>query len=90
MRRIAHCLIVLALLVACTAPAARAEAIKIGLLKTSSSAVTAIAIKRGYFTAEGSDAQLVPFLKNAAGAEKIVDKRFVVPMTPGQRGGAAH
>jgi ABC-type nitrate/sulfonate/bicarbonate transport system substrate-binding protein len=30
------------------------------------------------------------FLNNATGAEKIVDKRFVVPMTLGQRGGAAH
>lgn len=66
MRRIALCLIALALLVAGAAPPARAEAIKpepikIGLLKTSSSAVTVIAIKRGYFTAEGLDAQLVPF-----------------------------
>lgn len=61
MRRIAYCLIVLALLIAGAAPPARAEAIKIGLLKTSSSAVTVIAIKRGYFTAEGLDAELVPF-----------------------------
>ena len=61
MRRIAHGLIAFALLGACAAPPARAEAIKIGLLKTSSSAVTVIAIKRGYFAAEGLDAQLVPF-----------------------------
>ena len=60
MRRIADCLIALALLLANPAPAC-AETIKIGLLKTSSSAVTVIAIKRGYFTAEGLDAQLVPF-----------------------------
>jgi NitT/TauT family transport system substrate-binding protein len=59
--RIADGLIALALLVVCAAPPARAEAIKIGLLKTSSSAVTVIALKRGYFTAEGLDAQLVPF-----------------------------
>ncbi len=61
MRRIAYCVIALALLVAGAAPPTRAETIKIGLLKTSSSAVTVIAIKRGYFTAEGLDAQLVPF-----------------------------
>ena len=61
MRRIADGLIALALLVACAAAPASAEAIKIGLLKTSSSAVTVIAIKRGYFSAEGLDAQLVPF-----------------------------
>lgn len=66
MRRIAFCrialsLITLALLVLDAAPPLRAETIKIGLLKTSSSAVTVIAIKRGYFTAEGLDAQLVPF-----------------------------
>jgi NitT/TauT family transport system substrate-binding protein len=61
LRRIAIRWIALALLVAFAAPPARAEAIKIGLLKTSSSAVTVIAIKRGYFTAEGLDAQLVPF-----------------------------
>jgi len=29
-------------------------------------------------------------LKNAAGAEKIVDKRFVVPMSLGRSAGAAH
>jgi NitT/TauT family transport system substrate-binding protein len=61
MRRIAIRLIALALLFAFAAPPAVAETIKIGLLKTSSSAVTVIAIKRGYFTAEGLDAQLVPF-----------------------------
>lgn len=61
MRPIAYGLIALALLVTGGAPPARAEAIKIGLLKTSSSAVTIIAITRGYFTAEGLDAQLVPF-----------------------------
>jgi NitT/TauT family transport system substrate-binding protein len=48
-------------LVAPLASRARGEIIKIGLLKTSSSAVTVIAIKRGYFTAAGLDAQLVPF-----------------------------
>ena len=65
MRRLAFCLIALAI-GAGVAPPARAEGIntqtiKIGLLKTSSSAVTMIAIKRGYFTAEGLEAQLVPF-----------------------------
>jgi len=49
------------LLCAFAAPPAHAETIKIGLLKTSSSAVTVIAIKRGYFRAAGLDAQLVPF-----------------------------
>ena len=53
--------IALALLGTVAAPSPRAETIKIGLLKTSSSAVTVIAIKRGYFAAEGLDAQLVPF-----------------------------
>jgi NitT/TauT family transport system substrate-binding protein len=61
LRRIAIRLSALVLLCAFTAPPTRAETIKIGLLKTSSSAVTVIAIKRGYFTAEGLDAQLVPF-----------------------------
>jgi NitT/TauT family transport system substrate-binding protein len=66
MRRIATHLIALALLFAGIAPPAHAEAIKaepikVGLLKTSSSAITVIALKRGYFTAEGLDAQLVPF-----------------------------
>jgi len=51
LRRTAICLTALALLVAFAAPPSRAEAIEIGLLKTSSSAVTDIAIKRGYFTA---------------------------------------
>jgi NitT/TauT family transport system substrate-binding protein len=54
-------LIAAAMLLCFLAPAARAEEIKIGLLKTSSSAVAMIAIKRGYFTAAGLDAQLVPF-----------------------------
>jgi len=61
LRRFAFYMIALTLLIACAAPPAHAEGIKIGLLKTSSSAVTVIAIKRGYFTAEGLDAQLVPF-----------------------------
>ena len=66
MRRIGLCLIALALLAGAAAPPARAETIKpetikIGLLKTSSSAVVMIAIKRGYFTAQGLEAQLVPF-----------------------------
>jgi NitT/TauT family transport system substrate-binding protein len=60
LRRIGYWLVALALLAGIVAPA-RAETIKIGLLKTSSSAVTVIAIKRGYFTAEGLEAQLVPF-----------------------------
>jgi NitT/TauT family transport system substrate-binding protein len=54
-------ILALALLLAFVAPPARAETIKIGLLKTSSSAVAMIAITRGYFTAAGLDAQLVPF-----------------------------
>jgi NitT/TauT family transport system substrate-binding protein len=66
LRRIAIRLIALALVFAFAAPPVCAqptkpETIKIGLRKTSSSAVTVIAIKRGYFTAEGLDAQLVPF-----------------------------
>ena len=57
-----RCLIALAMLLVVARPAAlRAETIKLGLLKTSSSAVAVIAIKRGYFTAQGLDAQLVPF-----------------------------
>jgi len=60
LRRTAICLTALALLVAFAAPPSRAEAIEIGLLKTSSSAVTVIAIKRGYFTAVGLDAQFMP------------------------------
>jgi NitT/TauT family transport system substrate-binding protein len=60
LRRIAFGLLAL-LLLAGVAPPTRAETIKIGLLKTSSSAVAVIAIKRGYFTAAGLDAQLVPF-----------------------------
>lgn len=56
----------LALLLGFLAPAglaavARAETIKVGLLKTSSSAVVVIAIKRGYFAAQGLDVELVPF-----------------------------
>ena len=61
MRVIAGRLIALALLVVFAAPPAQAETIKIGLLKTTSSAVAVIAIKRGYFAAEGLDAELVPF-----------------------------
>ena len=59
MRRLSACLVICAWLLAL--PAARSETIKIGLLKTSSSAVAEIAIKRGYFAAENLDAQLVPF-----------------------------
>jgi hypothetical protein len=124
LRRRAIRLSALALLVACAAPPVRAETvtpetIKIGLLKTSSSAVTAdgkrqdqaeapaiYAIIAGYVgqTVE----QLRPalayvdgqgridvddvmrqiawyrdrgFLKNAASAEKIVDRRFVTAMS---------
>jgi NitT/TauT family transport system substrate-binding protein len=40
---------------------ARAETIKIGLLKTSSSGVVVIGMERGYFTAEGLTVELVPF-----------------------------
>src|SRR3984957_936404 len=54
-------LIAAAMLLCFLAPAARAEEIKIGLLKTSSRAGAVIAIKRGYFPAAGLDAQLVPF-----------------------------
>lgn len=62
MRRIVCCLIALALPLAGAAPPpVRAETIKIGLLKTSSSAVTVVAITRGYFAVEGLDAELVPF-----------------------------
>lgn len=51
----------LALLLAGIASPASAETIKIGLLKTTSSAVAVIAIQRGYFADEKLDAQLVPF-----------------------------
>ena len=61
LHRIAIRLLALALLGALAAPAAKAETVKLGLLKTSSSAVAEIAIKRGYFTAAGLDAQLVMF-----------------------------
>ncbi|HEY3918517.1 MAG TPA: ABC transporter substrate-binding protein [Stellaceae bacterium] len=61
MRAIACRVLAAALLLAVLAPVAHAETVKIGLLKTSSSAVAVIAIKRGYFTAQGLDAQLVPF-----------------------------
>ena len=61
MRPTACRILALALLLVFTAAPARAETIKIGLLKTTSSAVAVIAIKRGYFAAEGLDAQLVPF-----------------------------
>jgi NitT/TauT family transport system substrate-binding protein len=61
LRAIACRVLAAALLLAVLAPVAHAETVKIGLLKTSSSAVAVIAIKRGYFTAQGLDAQLVPF-----------------------------
>lgn len=60
-RALALALLLAFLAPACFAPGAHAETIKIGLLKTSSSAVAVIAIKRGYFAAEGLDVQLVPF-----------------------------
>jgi NitT/TauT family transport system substrate-binding protein len=42
------------------APAA-AEDIKVGIVKTSSSGPIFVAVERGYFAAEGFDAELVPF-----------------------------
>ena len=55
MRPIVYGSIALASLAARAAPA-RSAAIKFGLLTTSSSAVTVIAIERGYFIAEGGAA----------------------------------
>lgn len=60
MRVVARRLLALALLAAFATPAS-AETVKIGLLKTTSSAVAEIAIERGYFNAQGLDAELVPF-----------------------------
>lgn len=61
MRSPACRILALALLLGCLASPAPAEPIKVGLLKTTSSAVAVIAIQRGYFADEKLDAQLVPF-----------------------------
>src|SRR5579864_1539813 len=43
------------------APAARAEAIKIGLIHLAAQAPNYLAVERGYFAAEGLEATIVPF-----------------------------
>ncbi|HLI20830.1 MAG TPA: ABC transporter substrate-binding protein [Stellaceae bacterium] len=60
-RVIAGRLFALALFCIVAAAPAEAETVKLGLLKTTSSAVAVIAIQRGYFADVNLDAQLVPF-----------------------------
>jgi NitT/TauT family transport system substrate-binding protein len=59
---------------------ARAETIKVGLLKTVGAGPIFIAEEKGYFAAEGLEVQNVVFDSAEPIAKAVIDRRYAIPL----------